>query len=510
MRFQLLSLLITAIFYFSNINPISCQITYEERIEFELKDGFDADFIIPQGKAGFLLITEDQKSKGKETNWEYRFYNNQLKEEEVKRLSIDKKFSSFNSFQHQEASYTFFKNKKGEFEIIISEKSDNSISRTKGSIPKKFEVGSFYVLNEFAYLSGKIKKSPALIAINLNSGLSKIIPLNIGDFKPKDTKIVNFQVKPKSNEFILFMSGIDSRKESDMYMLIGEENRIKSKSLKRANKGSKNIISISDSKLNDQEYTITGTYGENSISTSKGIFFGKMDTKKVRFIHFTKFLDLKDFLSYLPEKKQDKIEKKRNKKKKKGKDVKLSYFISDHDVIKTEDGGFILIGEAYYPTYRTEARTTYVNGQATTTYVTVFDGYQYTHAIVTKFSAEGELIWDNSFKMYPLKKPFTVTQFISVFGTSKGAINLAYSDSGSIHTKSISDTDGKVLSEKESEKINTGFEGDKTKSTNSDLNYWYDNYFIVYGFQTIKNKGDDKDKRGKRKVFFVSKVKFES
>ena len=238
MRIQLLSLLITAILYFSNINPISSQITYEERIEFELKDGFDADFIIPQGKAGFLLITEDQKSKGKETNWEYRFYNNQLKEEEVKRLSIDKKFSSFNSFQHQEASYTFFKNKKGEFEIIISEKSDNSISRTKGRIPKKFGVGSFYVLNEFAYLSGKIKKSPALIAINLNSGLSKIIPLNIGDFKPKDTKIVNFQVKPKSNEFILFMSGIDSRKESDVYMLIGEENRIKSKSLKLANKGS--------------------------------------------------------------------------------------------------------------------------------------------------------------------------------------------------------------------------------------------------------------------------------
>lgn len=59
MRIQLLSLLITAILYFSNINPISCQITYEERIEFELKDGFDADFIIPQSEAGFLLITED-------------------------------------------------------------------------------------------------------------------------------------------------------------------------------------------------------------------------------------------------------------------------------------------------------------------------------------------------------------------------------------------------------------------------------------------------------------------
>jgi hypothetical protein len=43
---------------------------------------------------------------------------------------------------------------------------------------------------------------------------------------------------------------------------------------------------------------------------------------------------------------------------------------------------------------------------------------------------------------------------------------------------------------------------------NSDIKYWYDNYFLAYGISVIKNKDGDKTKR-KRKVFFVSKVKFE-
>lgn len=510
MKIATLNGLITIIFYLLITANSWAQVSYEERIEFELKEGFDTDFIIPQGQSGFLIIAENKDSKGKKTEWLYEYYNNQLKQEESFSIQIDKKFNSIDSYNNNEATYTLYKNKKGEFEIITAQKESNLLDRTKGKLPKKFLLNDMFVLHEYAYLTGTLKRSPAVFAIHLKTAQNNIIPINIGDFKPKDSRITNFQVKEKENEFILFVQGIDNRKESEMYMLRGVGNKLIGEKFRIGNTGEKNIISISASKLDNTSYSITGTYGENSVNTSKGIFFGMVKNEKVSFLKFTPFLDLKDFLSYLTEKKQERIEKKRKRKKKKGKDVNLNYNIADHDVIRTEDGGFILIGEAYYATYRTQSYTTYVNGQATTTTVTVFDGYQYTHAIITKFSASGELEWDNSFKMYPSYKPFTVKRFISLFGSKKGNINLAYTDNAKIHTKSISNKTGEVLTEKESEEIKTGYEGDKTKQSFSRVKHWYDNYFIIYGYQKIKNKGDDKDARGKRKVFFVNKVKFNS
>ena len=510
MKIFLTSTLAAATAFLLFVQSSFAQLKYEERIEFELSEGYDTDFIIPQGKSGFLIIAENKDSKGKETEWQYDYYNNKLEKEDSKSLLINKKFNSIASYENDEATYSLYTNKKGEFEIIAAKKESNKLERTKGKLPKKFGFSSLYVLNDYAYLVGTLKKSPTIFAVDLERTLTTVIPINIGDFKPKNTEITNFQVKPKNNEFLIFVKGIDNKRESEMYMLMGEKNKLKGQKFRLGKTGEKNLISISASKIGTSEYTITGTYGVNSVSTSSGIFFGKVDKRKVSFLKFTKFLDLKDFLSYLPERKQEKIEKKRKRKKKRGKDVKINYNIADHDVIETPDGGFILVGEAYYATYRSEARTTFVNGQATTTYVTVFDGYQYTHAIVTKFSANGELEWDNSFKMYPSYKPFTVKRFISLYGKGEESLNLAYADESKIHTKSINNKDGEVLSEKESEEIKTAYEGDKTKRSSSRLKHWYEEYFIVYGYQKIKNKGDNKDKRGKRKVFFVNKVKFES
>jgi hypothetical protein len=50
-------------------------------------------------------------------------------------------------------------------------------------------------------------------------------------------------------------------------------------------------------------------------------------------------------------------------------------------------------------------------------------------------------------------------------------------------------------------------EGDKTRWTGvTKTEYWYENYFLTYGWQKIKNT-DEKGSK-KRKVFFVSKLQF--
>jgi hypothetical protein len=108
--------------------------------------------------------------------------------------------------------------------------------------------------------------------------------------------------------------------------------------------------------------------------------------------------------------------------------------------------------------------------------------------------------------MYPFRKPYYIKRFISAKHLDN-EFRMLFSDGDRISFKSF-DEDGKVVNENYSEVIPTTFDGDKTKLVNSDIKYWYDNYFLAYGISVIKNKDGDKTKR-KRKVFFVSKVKFE-
>jgi len=169
------------------------------------------------------------------------------------------------------------------------------------------------------------------------------------------------------------------------------------------------------------------------------------------------------------------------------------------------DEGYLFIGEAYYPTYRTETYTTYSNGVAVTQTRQVFDGYQYTHAVVTRYNKYGEMVWDQIFEMYPSYKPFFVKRFISIAEGDQDALNLVFASRSRIVSKSFS-YEGEVISDRTSDPIETGLDGDKTKWSNSNVDYWYDDYFIAYGRQKIKNK--EKGQR-KRFVYFVNKIKFE-
>src|SRR5690606_24529791 len=169
------------------------------------------------------------------------------------------------------------------------------------------------------------------------------------------------------------------------------------------------------------------------------------------------------------------------------------------------DDGYLFLGEAYYPTYRTETYTTYVNGQPVQSTRQVFDGYQYTHAVLAKFSKEGDIIWDQIFEMNPSYKPMAVTRFIRIAKGSQDALNLVFANRNTIVSKSFS-FDGEVIYDKTSEPIETNIEGDQTKRSFSRINYWYDDYFLAYGSQVIKNKEEEKKKRT---VYFISKIKFE-
>jgi hypothetical protein len=184
-------------------------------------------------------------------------------------------------------------------------------------------------------------------------------------------------------------------------------------------------------------------------------------------------------------------------------DMSYKYYMVSHPLLSYDDKYYFL-GEFFYPTYRTETYQTYVNGRWVTQTRVVFDGYQYTHAVMACFDKKGNLLWDNCFEMWLDYKPMTRQMFVTATINPEGRIDLLFSSRKDIVTKTYG-LDGEKLRDVSRSGIDTGREDDKIKRSLTMMEYWYDDHFIARGVQLIKDKGKTDGKK-RRYVFFVNKI----
>ncbi|HBG70436.1 MAG: hypothetical protein A2W93_09275 [Bacteroidetes bacterium GWF2_43_63] len=476
------------------------QLSTEKRIEFDLRNGYSGETIYESTKGYFVLESQADDDVDGQKEIKYDLYSGDLELEKTETVLVPRGMRFSELYYNDDFVYNMYLNKKGEFVITGVQMNTLDISKTTGVMPPKAFPRSMKVLGDQAWFLASVKKAPVIYRVDLGSGKGTAIPINIGAFTSKKLSSENYQILEKSNEILLFARASLSKTVSELHMIRISENDNVEKAIKISGAGDNSIVSISGCRVNDSKIIITGTYAKKGLM-SEGLFFGEIEDGAINYIRYYNFLDLKDFLSYLPEKKQEKIEKKKAKKEAQGKEMSLDYWIADHDVIVLEDG-YLFLGEAYYPTYRTETRTTVgANGAVSTYTVTVFDGYQYTHATLGKFSKQGELMWDVCFELNPGYKPFSVNRFIAISEQTASQISMVYTSRNEIVSKTV-DFDGNILSDEKWDFIETGDESEKTKRTFSNVDYWYGNYFLAYGSQVVKNGKE------KRKVYFVNKIGF--
>lgn len=486
------------------------QVTYEKRIEVELKDGYTDEEIFEFGESGFIISSRNENDINDETEWKFEKFNSSLNSVYEKKLLLNKKLKVDETFRNEKRIHTLYRDRKEDYSIVSIEASKMEITQIDGKLPKKSVVYGMAILNDYALLEAELKRAPFLLSINWKVGGQKLIPIVIDNINPKKTSIMGLQVLEEANEIFVFVKAYVERGKTDIYVVRLNDKGEKEEVYNLTKNIEENIINISASKLKENKYVFTGTYSTKYTGMSEGLLFCQAENNSIDFIKFYNFLDLENFLSYLPEKRQERIEKKKEKKEEKGKDFSINYRIAAHGLIQLDDG-YLFLGEAYYPTYRTETYTTTTTNNGVTTTQThtrqVFDGYQYTHAMLGKFDKNGELLWDEIFEMWSAYKPFYVKRFISIAERNQNSIKLVFASRNKITSKSI-DFNGSVIQDSQSEEIETNFEDDKVKRSFSNIDYWYDNYFIAYGLQKIKNLDENANSKKKRKVYFISKIKF--
>lgn len=482
------------------------QVQSVKRLEFDLKDGYNNETIYEFGKNGFVLFANSDSQSG-EVQWKFDKYDNDLNFQKTLELTLPKGYYRDDSYLDDQDLYLLLKNRKGNFSIVHYNAELNSLSTIDGEVKSGTSIRNMAVLNDLAYFVAVRSKINYLLTVDLKTGEQALEPIAIEGINSRKLQLKNFEVQKQNNEVIIMLSEYVNKRESNMYVVRTDKNGIQKDYTNFSENAEYRINDLTASALNQNDYVYSGTFSAKGKTTSTGLYFSVIDDGKIKSLNYYNFVDLENFLSYLPERTQERIEKKKSKKESRGKELQISYWLAPHNIIQTDDG-YIFLAEAYYPTYRQEARTTttYVNGVArtTTTYVQVFDGYQYTHAFLAKFDKNGNLVWDQCFKMWMAYKPYYVKRFIKIADQQQDAIKLVFSSSNRIASKSFS-FDGEILSDYSSEIIESNLDGDKAKYSYSNISFWYDNYFIAYGSQTIKNKQEEKKKR---KVYFINKIQF--
>jgi uncharacterized protein YdeI (YjbR/CyaY-like superfamily) len=481
------------------------QVESKKRIEFELKEGYASHDLAKFKENGLLFYAKSTSKKGKTREWKIEKYSNNLELGSTKTIDIPKDQDLDETYTSDTDLYMFFNSKKGEYTFFKINAKTLKIDRIEGKLPSKAQVYEIHVLDNIVFFDAVIKKSPMLFTLDIRSKEQGLVPIDLSGYDSKKLSIEDVQVVDESKEVLVYINAY-SKKVHNMYVIKFDHSGNKKSTFNITKGHEMKLSSISASYIGKGAYIYTGTYSPKSSSSSVGVYLCKTVGDNVSFFKFYKFLDFDNFLSYLPEKKKAKIEKKKKKKAAKGKELKLSYLMASHD-IEVVDGKFLYIGEAHYATYRTETYTTRgANGTTTTSTRRVFDGYRYTHATLAGFDEKGEKLWDSTFEMWPGYKPFYHKKFITTSIVNDRKINLLFSSRNEINAISFH-TNGQVNNENSYSLIETENETDKVKSSYSNMEFWYDKYFIAHGSQKIKDKEKTGGKK-KRRVYFINKISY--
>lgn len=492
-------------------NTLLAQVKQDIRIEYDTDDVEDFDVITMESTQS-AIVKYQKKSENSKSENSYTFDQLNSNLQKVKSLNVRYQTKGFwantPSLTDKEFHYLLnFNQKKGTFIIHKINLENLTFQSISGNFGGKFVYYQWRVNGDKAYVSCRVKKKLKAIVIDLNTGIINSVDLKTTtNLNTRFIEIQKVKTPVGSETFFRYEADISKKNKQECFIRFNENGEMINKLLFIPKIDDETfLIDPTFTKLKDGDYAVTGAFGKKRRYVANGIFFGKLSGDKFVTLKYYNFLDIKNFTKYVWMSDKS-LEKKQEKAQEKGEEFYLNYLVLTHDIIEL-NGQYVYVGEFYYRTYRTETYTTTdANGRVVTRTRQVFDGFQYSHGMLAVFNQDGSMMWSDAFSMWVANKPFYAKEFIKVVNDSK-SIKLLYATGSTINSMSYS-LKGDIISTKTKDVINTNNSGDKLKYTfEDDLIYWYDNNFITYGFQKIKNE-EVKEGKKKRKVYYINKLSF--
>jgi hypothetical protein len=384
-----------------------------------------------------------------------------------------------------------------------------------GTIPEKATIKSMSLIG-----------TNALLAINLHRYESDLLIFNIDNNSLKSIKhgiegqsVIQYSEEDENNKrFLMAIKRFDNNRfAGDVFLLISETGDV----IRSWNFNDKTNYLHAMTLLaegNDQ-MIVAGSF-DNEIrrssikdaanapeltSEAKGVFFLRFHGDQEPVSSFHSFESFTNIYKVLSTEDLIKTRQRMARSRNADMDVGITFQFFEPKLIRFENQ-FIYSAEAFKPQYRLETRMDYdFYGRLVPFTYSVFEGYNFFSALIVSFGEDGQLKWSSDFEIRNVLLQ-RLKRNVSILPDSSGLV-VALMQNGVLTSKIIA-ADGKQFGQVEQSKVENTFTNDRLLEENYSLiNYWYEDNYVVSGYQRISN--NRLRTNNPRSVFYFQKLIFE-
>jgi hypothetical protein len=473
---------------------------------------------------GMLIFYESKEiNKENKRKWYFGLFDTDLKQVWLKFVPLSDKVEFISSKRKDGNVYFLFKNinrerfEYGFYDIVTYNIKKQTFSRISGSIPLKSEIAGFDIIGNTACIALNLKKHETdLVFINLNNG--DVEPVHIDE--GVQGYIESLYADIKNNIFyVAIKQNSDRRYITDHLHTYSSKGKKLSEMKIQGTEALKYFREFVFVPQMNKNLLIFGTYDiitgrtlsfkdieEDNEAKSAGMFFLKIKDGKQESLVYHDFMGFDNIMSAIgPDNistvkmPSDSLQKKHGKQL-----VSTTFHLNDPKVFETSHSNYLFSVEAYKPYYRTETRMDYdFYGRPYPYTYNVFSGYKFYDVIIASISQEGKLLWNNDFEIDDILTYSTRRNSV-VFG-DENYTTIAYVNNGYVVTQTI---EGPIDVDRSKMKIGTDLPQDRiSQDENNHIIKWYNDYFLIYGYQKIKNR--TLGNQATRTVFFANKIAYQ-
>ena len=492
----------------------------KDPVRIELNANLDMENynLVPCGDKGAIIFFESEK-KGSLMDsriWHFAFYNTELQQQWLADTALIDGLKFQGHASDQQYTYLFFLDadrmrSSANMQVIIVDDAVNEFRVVDLMVPEKAEPLDFEMIGGNAVVPfNNSSFEPRVSIIDLGTGhVNSITPelegLNI---------LQNMKYDRATGRIYIIADNYEGKKQHGLYLLsFTSSGQLTQKILIDPALPGKVLNEARVHPLPGDTLMVFGTYHgdadrlrnttDETGPGSAGYFAARFSNGRQEFINFYNFLEFEEMYRSLSSKTIADLRRKAEKQKDKGDEYSLDYTLLLHDIVRV-DGNFVVLSEAFYPEYRTVTNMYYdYYGRPIPQTYTVFDGYKYISGIAAAFNPMGQLIWNNGIEM-PGILTFNLEKYLGTF-VSGDEFAMFYSNENKVYYKMAGS--GNTGGAAQSIILENKYKGDKVMDDlGSMMIHWYNNYFLCYGYQQLRN---NRLAESKRTIFFVNKLAFQ-
>lgn len=480
-------------------------------------DNFQVELL---GREGALIFYEsNEMADDDQRKWFFGLFNTSLKQQWLKFIPLTDKLEYVKSVSGNNKLFLLFRNTtkaRGEdayYEIVTYNTMSKAFTKVTGTFPAKAEIAGFEAIGNTGCIALNIRREETdLLFIDLITG--DLSPVHV--LEDVSGYIFKLQADRNRKKFYLAMKIIsDNRYVIDKFFQFSWNGSQEQEYDIGRLDGLKSLSNYYFIPEKNGRLCIMGNY---ALITSKvnsfkdiiddedpkgvGMYYLQFDKGMKTSLKFYDFLSFDNIYGSLKGRKTEYSKTANLSKEGTQKELKAYYQFIEPRVIKV-DGQYIFSVEVYKPYYSTETRMEYdFYGRPMPYSYNIFGGYDFYDVIVVGLSEEGDLIWNNDFGINDLRTYDLRRQSI-VFNDDE-FISIAYVNKGKIFIQTI---EGPVDIGAAVTDIETKLSKDRISDDQfNQIKHWYDDYFLVYGYQKLKNR--TLDDKSVRTAFYVNKLAY--